>query len=178
MRTVVTALQNVRLEVVVAMVVHRCVDGSLVEPRRHHSAHICLVGDAWELRDSSPRRASIARDRHYAVIGADVKQSLLHRRLVDCADVSVLGGPLMTCNRVTRPDFPHYRQTVAIQLTCEIRAETRPCISAAGALEEIVRAKVKRVVIVRRNEHRRAPIPPVWSRTESGEWLDGFLLPC
>src|SRR3954469_14376632 len=111
------------------------------------------------------------------MVGSDVEKPLFHRRLVDRADVPVLGGSLMAGDGVARPDLSHHRQTVAIELARQIGTESSPCVAAIGALEQIVRAEVDRVVIVWRDQHRRAPVPAIWPGAELGKRLDGFLLP-
>src|ERR1700692_4656574 len=72
MDSVVGALQDVRLEIIVAMVVESRVHGSLVESRRDDSTNIRLVGNARELRDPAPVCAAVARNRNHSVVSADV----------------------------------------------------------------------------------------------------------
>ncbi len=81
----------------------------------------------------------------------------------------------MARDRIAPPDLSHHEKAVAITLAREIRTKPRPGIAAVRALEEIVRAEIDRVVIIRRDEHWRAPIPPVRLAPEFREWLDRFL---
>src|SRR5438105_2013285 len=99
----------------------------------------------------------------------------MERTLVDRADVAVIGGSLMAGDRVLWPDLSHYEKAVAIELPGEIRPEHRPRVAARSALEEVIRAEVDRVVIEWRDQHRRAPVPPIWLAPEFLDRLDRFL---
>ena len=167
-RAVVGAPQHVRLEIVVAVVVHRRVHSSRADFRSDDSADVGLVGNFRKSRISGPGGSPIARDGNHSIVGADVEQALSERRLIDGSDVAVIGSSLVTRDRITRPDLPHHRQAVAIELSGEIRSQSYPGVAAVGALEEIVRAEVERVVVVWRDEHRRAPVPPIRLRTKLG----------
>src|SRR6185312_8575939 len=101
-----------------------------------------------------PGGSAITRHRDDTVVGSDVKQALSQRRLVDSSNVAVVGRSLMTRDSIAGPDLSHHRQAVAIELSREIRSKPHPRVATVVALEEIVRAEVKSVVIVRRDEHR------------------------
>ena len=57
---VVVALENIRLEIIVAVVVERGVDRPFAESGRDDATHISVVRDSRELRDSVPRPSAIA----------------------------------------------------------------------------------------------------------------------
>ena len=151
MRAVVGALDHVWSEIVVAMVVERGVDGAFLESRSDDATDVRLIRNVGKLGVFGPRRPAVARYRDHAVVGADIKQSLPDRRLVDRADVPVVGSALVTRDRIARPDLPHHREAVAIELAREIGAESHPRVTTIGALEQVIRAEVERVVIVRRD---------------------------
>src|SRR5450759_2233224 len=77
---------------------------------------------------------------------------------------------------VARPDPAHDRETVSLELASKIGAQSSLRIAAIGTLEEKVRAEVDRVVIVRRDEHRGAPVPPIRLATKVRQRFDGLLL--
>ena len=146
---VVRALQDVRVEVVAPMSVERRVHRTLAVTRRHHPAHIRLAGNAGELLYLRPRRTAVARDLNETVVGSDVDQSLPDRRFVDRADVAVVGCSCVARDCRLGPRLPHQRKLVAIEMACEIAAELLPAVASVRALEEILRAEVHSVVIVR-----------------------------
>src|SRR5207237_8765924 len=133
-RPVVSALEHVRLEIIVAMIVERRVNRRFVESRCDHSTHVGLIRNARKLDDLVPGRTAVARNRDYSVTGSDVEQSLPEGCLVNRADVAVISRSLVTGDCIPWPDLSHDWQAVPIELTRHVRTKPRPRIATVGAL--------------------------------------------
>src|SRR5215211_6120804 len=82
----------------------------------------------------------------------------------------------MARNRVFCPHFPHQRQLIAVEVAGNVAAELLPAVAAVRALEEIIRAHVHGVVIMRRDDNGSTPVPAKLLLAKLRLRLNAFLL--
>src|SRR6516162_2135942 len=110
--------------------------------RSQDAAEVGPLGDAGELIDFSPLAPAIFRHLNQAVISSHVQKSLVLRRLRQCDNVTVKRSRHALGNRVGRPDLPHYRQLVAIELPRQIRTDGPPIVAPVVTPKELVGSKI------------------------------------
>ena len=150
--------KHVRFEVAGLVVVEGGVDDVGVMLRRLEPRDVRHVGHAGDVIDLPPVPAAVFGDLNQAVVGADVDQPLLQRRLGQRDDVAV---PRRRCpfgHGIDTPHPPHDRQLVAVDVAGEIGADRFPGVAAIVAAEEILRGEVDAVAVVRADDERRVPV--------------------
>src|SRR5690349_8495748 len=158
------------------MSVERRVDGSFISRRRYDTTHVRHVRNAGELVDLRPRYSTVATDLNQSVIGSNVEKPLSNRGFIDGADVSKIRRSRMTCDCIVRPGLSHQWKLVAVEMPGHVATKLLPCIAAVGASIQVLRSEINRVVIMRRNHYRHAPVVPEIHLAEFRLRLNRFLL--
>ena len=117
------------------------------------------VRHAGEVVDLAPGRRRLLGDLHQAVVGADVEQAFLHRRLGEGDDVAVERGRAVVGDGVDAPDPSHDLELVAVDLARQVGADRLPGVAAVVAAEQLVGGEVEPGVGVRADDDGRVPVP-------------------
>ena len=153
------ALQQIRAEVGVLVVVKRGVHRARLMQRGDEAADVGAVRHAGELVHLPPGAAAVFRNLNQAIVRADVNQSLLPRRFGQGHTVAVERGRDALGDGVGAPDLAHDRQLIAIELSRQVTANGLPGVAAVVAAKELVRCEIEPRVCMGADLERRIPVP-------------------
>ncbi len=136
-----------------------------VELRRHHFRDPRTRRESGQvLRDVGPGLAGITRHADHTVVGAGVVDAGGVRRFGEGHNRRPRRDAVIGRNADFAAAFAHDFDFRAVGVRCEIGADDRPRIAAIVRTEHLVRGHDQRGGIVRREHHRRVPIPAVRQR--------------
>src|SRR5262249_30100783 len=134
----------------------------VVEARGGELRYVGVRGQPRYLRrDVGPVRAIVARDAHHAVVGACVIQPGLLRRFGEAHQITVGTDPVVFGDGYILAFDAQRFERVEVSGGGQIRADRLPRVSAVRRFQDAVGADEYRRGVVRRDQHRRVPVPPV-----------------
>ena len=121
--------------------------------------HEARVRHPRQARDLAPGLAPVLGDLDEPVVGPHVDQPLHQRRFRDGHDVPEHRGRPVLAHGVHAPHPSHHLQLVAVDVARQVSRDGAPARALVVAPEEDLGPEVEPVIVVRRHDQPRVPVP-------------------
>ena len=147
----ISRFENVWLEIIEFMSIHRDISAAAVARRRINNADRAPRGHLR--RDVGPMLSVISGHLHQTIVRAGPERSFFYRRFRKRKNRVVIFNRRDVVRERTAA-----RLLFAFIVAREIAADLRPALAVIGRFENALRCGVKRVRVVRRKHKRRGPL--------------------